>query len=88
MEIENNELESKENQDPLKLFKIREVAQILRVNPNRVYELIKKGHITALKLGDLKVTRFELTRFIKEANGKDFSDLDNIKEFNPNADFS
>jgi excisionase family DNA binding protein len=70
------------------LLKIREVAKILRVNPNRVYELIKSGHITALKLGDLKVTRLELMRFIKEANGKDFSDLDNIKEFNPNADFS
>ncbi len=88
MEIEKKEIESKDNQDSLRLLKIREVAQILRVNPNKVYDLIKKGHITALKLGDLKVTRFELTRFINEANGKDFTDLDNVKEFNPSADFS
>ncbi|SHK45878.1 helix-turn-helix domain-containing protein [Tepidibacter formicigenes] len=67
------------------LLKIREVAQILRVNTNKVYDLIKAGHITALKLGELKVTRFELERFIREANGKDFSDLDNVKTYNPTA---
>ncbi|WP_242967865.1 helix-turn-helix domain-containing protein [Tepidibacter mesophilus] len=82
-----NELDIEVN-EPLKLLKVREVAKILRVNPNKVYELIKTGHITALKLGDLKITRFELLRFIKEANGKDFSDLDNIKDFNPDESLS
>ena len=77
-------MEVQVSNDSLKLFKIKEVAQILRVNPNRVYELIKKGHITALKLGELKVTRFELTKFIQNATGKDFTDLDNIQEYNPN----
>lgn len=88
MKIENNVLENQSNQESLKLLKVKEVAQILRVNVNKVYDLIRKGHITALKLGDLKVTRFELTRFINEASGKDFTDLDNIKNFNPSEDFS
>ncbi|WFD09772.1 helix-turn-helix domain-containing protein [Tepidibacter hydrothermalis] len=88
MKIENSILENQSNQESLKLLKVKEVAQILRVNVNKVYDLIRKGHITALKLGDLKVTRFELTRFINEASGKDFTDLDNIKNFNPSEDFS
>lgn len=88
MKIESNVLENQPNQESLKLLKVKEVAQILRVNVNKVYDLIRKGHITALKLGDLKVTRFELTRFINEASGKDFTDLDNVKSFNPSEDFS
>lgn len=64
----------------MKLYKIREVAEILGTNKQRVYQLIKSKHLTALKLGDLKVSNYELERFIIEANGKDFSDLDNVKE--------
>ena len=64
----------------MKLYKIREVAEILGTNKQRVNQLIKSKHLTALKLGDLKVSNYELERFIIEANGKDFSDLDNVKE--------
>ena len=64
----------------MKLYKIREVAEILGTNKQRVYQLIKSKHLVALKLGDLKVSNYELERFIIEANGKDFSDLENVKE--------
>lgn len=64
----------------MKLYKIIEVAEILGTNKQRVYKLIRSKHLTALKLGDLKVSSYELERFIIEANGKDFSDLENVKD--------
>lgn len=64
----------------LQLFTVKEVAKKLRVNSNAVYELIKNGHLSALKLGMLKITSTELERFFKYAEGKDFTDLNNIKE--------
>lgn len=62
------------------LYTVKEVAAILKVNKNAIYDLIRKGHLKALKLGSLKVTYFELERFLEKYNGKDMSDLDNIKE--------
>lgn len=66
------------NKDNLRLFTIREVAERLKMNRAAVYELIKSGNLQALKLGSLKVSSYELERFIKEATGKDFSDLENV----------
>lgn len=62
------------------LYTVEEVAAILKVNKNTVYDLIRNGLLIALKLGRLKVTRTTLLRFLKDFNGKDLSDLDNIKE--------
>lgn len=62
------------------LYTIEEISQILKVNKNTVYDLIKKGHLVSLKLGRYKVTRYEVFRFLKNYNGKDLSDLDNVKE--------
>lgn len=64
------------------LYTVEEVAQILKVNKNSVYDLINTNVIKALKLGRLKITRFELLKFLKDHNGKDLSDLSNIKELN------
>lgn len=61
------------------IYTVPEVAQILKMNKNAVYSLINKGLLIALKLGSLKVTRYELLRFLKQYNGMDLSDLDNIK---------
>lgn len=66
----------------MELLTIKEVATRLRVNKNAVYNLIKTGHITALKLGSLKIVDKELDRFIESANGNDLSDLNNIKKLN------
>ncbi len=62
----------------MELFTVLEVAKKLKTTKQKVYQLIKMGHIQALKLGDLKITCFELERFIREASGKDYSDLENV----------
>lgn len=71
---------STNNNKPVELLTIAEVAKLLKVNVNYVYLLIKAGHLEALKLGSLKITSTELERFINYANGKDFTDLNNITE--------
>ncbi|ALA12301.1 helix-turn-helix domain-containing protein [Paenibacillus larvae] len=63
-----------------RLHTVSEVAEILRVNPNYVYDLIRHGHLQALKLGRLKISTFELENFMKRNAGKDFSDLRNIRD--------
>ncbi|MFR1708911.1 MAG: helix-turn-helix domain-containing protein [Clostridium sp.] len=62
------------------LYTVPEIAKILKVDQHKVYELIEKKILIALKLGRLKVTRAELLRFLNEYTGKDLSDLDNIKD--------
>lgn len=62
------------------LYTVEEVASILKINKNAVYDLIRKGILTALKLGRLKVTKPTLLKFLREYDGKDLSDLENIKE--------
>lgn len=65
----------------MELLTISEVASKLKINVNLVYKLIKYGHLKALKLGCLKVTSLEFERFLVEANGKDFSDLNNVTDY-------
>lgn len=62
------------------LYTVEEVAAILKVNKNTVYDLIRNGLLIALKLGRLKVTKATLLKFLKDFNGKDLSDLSNVKE--------
>lgn len=69
----------------MELFTIKEVSKKLKLNVSDTYKLIKAGHLQALKLGALKVTSLELDRFIKDASGKDFSDLNNVKELDLGA---
>ena len=65
----------------MELFTVKEVSKKLKMNVTDTHKLIKSGHLQALKLGSLKVTSFELERFIREASGKDFSDLNNVTEY-------
>lgn len=62
------------------LYTVAEVAKILKVNKHSVYSLISHGHLKALKLGNLKVTRAEILRFLDQNTGKDLTDLDDVKE--------
>lgn len=62
----------------MELLTISEVAKKLKVNVNLVYKLISHGHLQCLKLGAMKVTAYELDRFIKWASGKDFTNLENV----------
>lgn len=63
-----------------RLHPISEVAEILGVSRNSAYDLVNYGHLQALKLGRLKVSTFELNDFMKRNAGKDFSDLENVKD--------
>lgn len=62
------------------LYTVRETAKLLKVNPNYVYDLIKKEMLPALKLGSFKIRKTSLLNFLKENEGKDMTDLNNIKE--------
>jgi len=63
------------------IYTVKEVAKILHCSPNYVYDLIEKGYLPAIKLGSIKVLRSSIEKFLTENVGKDFSDLDNILEF-------
>ena len=64
----------------MELFTIKEESKRLKMNTSDTYKLIKSGNLQALKLGSLKVASYELERFIREATGKDFTDLSNVTE--------
>ena len=62
------------------LYTVDEVASILKVNKNTVYDLIRSGNLIALKLGRLKITKVTLLKFLRDFNGKDLTDLEDIKD--------
>ncbi|KEI96168.1 helix-turn-helix domain-containing protein [Clostridium botulinum] len=62
------------------LYTVDEVASILKVNKNTVYDLIRSGNLIALKLGRLKITKATLLKFLRDFNGKDLTNLEDIKE--------
>jgi excisionase family DNA binding protein len=62
------------------LLSVTEVSVRLKTNRNFVYELINSKLLSAIKLGSLKIRNSEVNRFLKEYDGKDLTDLSNIKE--------
>lgn len=62
------------------LYTVPETAKLLKTNSNYVYLLIKLGYLPALKLGSMKVRKEAIEEFLKNYEGKDLSDLRNIKE--------
>lgn len=37
------------------IYTVKEVAKILKVNPSKVYELIRAGKLICLRLGQIKI---------------------------------
>ena len=62
------------------LYTVNEVSKLLKTNTSYVYELIKKGFLPALKLGSLKIRKSTLLIFLAEHEGKDLTDLSNVKD--------
>ena len=60
------------------IYSVKEVAKILHTSPNYVYSLIEKGYLPAIKLGSVKVLKTSLENFLKENEGKYFSNLSNV----------
>lgn len=61
------------------ILTVPQAAQLIHTNQQRVRSLIRAGYIKALKLGELKIRRQEIDRFLKEAEGYDLNDLDDVK---------
>ena len=47
------------------LLSVSEVAKLLKVNKNFVYNLIKNGELEAVKIGSIKVRREALNRYVE-----------------------
>lgn len=62
------------------IYTVKEVAKLLHCSPNYIYELIEKGYLPAIKLGSIKILKNTLDKFLTENQGKDLSDINNIKE--------
>lgn len=60
------------------LLEVAKVAELLKCNKNKVYELIKSGRLQGLKLGRMKVTSIELEDFLKRNTGLDVTDPYNV----------
>lgn len=62
------------------VYTVVELTKILKINKNAVYSLLNKGLIKYLILGGKKVRKITLDEFLEKYDGKDLSDLDNIKD--------
>lgn len=47
------------------LFTVSEVAKLLKVNRNFIYDLIKNGELEAVKVGSIKVRKEALDRYLQ-----------------------
>ena len=46
------------------LFTVSEVAKLLKVNRNFVYDLIRNGELEAVKVGSIKVTKEAVDKYV------------------------
>lgn len=60
------------------LYTVKETSKLLKTNTDYVYALIKKGKLKCLKLGSYKIRKSALEEFLKQYEGYDLSNLDNI----------
>lgn len=60
------------------LYTVAQTAKLLKTNPAYVYELIKAGHLPALRLGTFKIRKVALEDFLKRYEGCDLRDPHNI----------
>ncbi len=64
------------------IYTVQEVAKILHSSPNYIYLLIENGYLPAIKLGSIKILKSTLEKFLVENEGRDLSDMNNIKKIN------
>ena len=66
------------------IYTVQEVAKILHSSPNYIYSLIDKGYLPAIKLGSIKIIKSTLEKFLLENEGKDLSNINDIKKIPTN----
>ena len=64
------------------LYTVTEVAAILKVNRNFVYNLINAGLMKSIKLGCRKITRKSLLEFLEKYDGLNFDEIMAVKPHN------
>ena len=64
------------------IYTVKEVSRLLHTSPAFVYKLIDTGILPALKLASIRVRKEALDEFLRAYEGKDLSDLDDIKPLN------
>lgn len=62
------------------IYTVHEVAKILHSSPNYIYKLIEYGYLPAIKLGSIKILKSSLEQFLIENEGKDLSNINEIKK--------
>lgn len=60
------------------LLSIPETAKLLHTQPTVIRSLVKANKLKALKLGDMKIRRSEIDRFLLDSEGFDLTDPFNI----------
>ena len=48
------------------LYTVSEVAKLLKVNRNFVYDIIKRGELKAIRVGSIKIRHDDLEAYINE----------------------
>lgn len=66
------------------IYTVQEVAKMLHSSPNYIYSLIDKGYLPAIKLGSIKILKSTLEKFLLENEGKDLSNINDIKKITNN----
>ena len=68
------------------VYTVQEVAKMLHSSPNYVYELIRKGKLKSFKLKSIRILKSALDDFLKQNEGNDLSDIDNVKRLSEYED--
>ena len=68
------------------VYTAQEIAIILHSSPNFVYDLILKGKLKDFKLKSIRVPKSALEDFLKQNEGNDLSDIDNVKRLSEYED--
>lgn len=61
------------------LYSVNEVAKMLKVGKNKVYELIHAGLLPVLKIGGMKIRKKSFNEFLENYEGCDLSNPYNVK---------
>ena len=80
IEKTNEVVKPKVAESAVTVYTAKEVAALMKTNVDYVHRLRKAGLLPFLKLGQYKVRKQALERFLTEYEGKDLTDPFSVKE--------